>query len=513
MTISKELAEQFMARFKGLDRAYGRYDIQGTKADSVKKTGRASTVQAPLTLDLWVKHLSGEQGLGVVPITDDSNCVWGCIDVDVYDIDINKVEKDTAKLPIIVCRSKSGGVHAFLFTSEPVPAALMKKKLTEACARLGFGNLEIFPKQTEILTSRNDTGNWLNMPYFDADKTMRYCVKNGDALTAEEFLTYAAEKALTLEELEKFQVFDLKAGAAAIPDGPPCLQILCELKVGSGGRNKALFNFGVYFKNAHPDDWQQRLEDLNRRFFDPPLDHKEMAVTVKSLERKSYNYTCTQDPIKQYCDKPTCVKRKFGVRGSEASDPDLPMIGGLVKFESAPPVWFLDVEGRRIGPLETADIQIQERFQRACIEHANLMPKTVKINKWQTKISELLLTCQVVELPEDSSPVGMLLQHLEHFCIGRAQCEDWDDLAGSNKPYTDPESNITYFKLKDFLDYLDRCRFKEMKRPQITVALKQHGCSTGGHKVKGKFINLWSVPAFEKQDVKLKTPNFSGGDF
>ena len=33
------------------------------------------------------------------------------------------------KLPLIVCRSKSGGAHIFLFTTEFIPASLMQNTL------------------------------------------------------------------------------------------------------------------------------------------------------------------------------------------------------------------------------------------------------------------------------------------------------------------------------------------------------------------------------------------------
>ena len=41
----------------------------------------------------------------------------------------------------------------------------MQDKLTEIKAVLGYGGSEVFPKQTE-LKSKDDTGNFLNLPYF-----------------------------------------------------------------------------------------------------------------------------------------------------------------------------------------------------------------------------------------------------------------------------------------------------------------------------------------------------------
>ena len=77
-------------------------------------------------------------------------------------------------IPLSVCRSKSGGAHIFLFTTDFVPAKLMRDKLMSISAILGFGNAEVFPKQIE-LKSEDDTGNFLNLPYFNCKNTTRYC--------------------------------------------------------------------------------------------------------------------------------------------------------------------------------------------------------------------------------------------------------------------------------------------------------------------------------------------------
>lgn len=513
--ITREVAERFMTIFRGLERAYGRYDVMANQKDGAKKAGQARTVRDPVTLDLWLKHLNGEQGIGIIPITDDATVYWGCLDVDIYDLNIEALEERLRKFPFIVCRSKSGGAHLFLFVSEPVSAELMQKKLSEASSALGFGTLEVFPKQTSLKTDRDDVGNWLNMPYFGGDNTTRYCIVNKQALSIDEFLKYVSEKTISPDELEEFKILDAKDGIEAIPDGPPCLQVLCHMGFHEGGRNNGLYNLGVYYKNAYPDDWQKRVEDANRRFMHPPLDAKEVLDTIKSLDKKQYNYTCSKHPIQAHCNKPACVKRKFGIRGGEGaqSDPDLPLIGGLVKFDSTPPVWFLDVESHRIGPLETEDLQNQIRFQRACMEQVNIITPIVKPRKWHSKVSELLQTCQIVEMPEDATPEGQLWQYLEHFCVGRAQCEDWEDLATSTMPYTDVEQKITYFKIKDFLDFLERNRFRELKMHKISVILKQRGATHGGFKIKGKYINLWSIPAFETQEANLKTPDFGNAEF
>ena len=181
---------RFKAIFTGLDIAYGTYRIESEKS-SGKQAGKAVVVRKPPTDDLWQKHLEGvEPSLGIIPIRADNSCIWGCIDIDQYPLDhaglIKKIR--SLELPLVVCRSKSGGAHVFLFTKEPIPAAEMQKYLKGAAALLGEAGREIFPKQAEILVERGDTGNFLNLPYFGGDDTMRYAfTDDGQAATLEEF--------------------------------------------------------------------------------------------------------------------------------------------------------------------------------------------------------------------------------------------------------------------------------------------------------------------------------------
>ena len=114
------MKEKFKQIFEGLKIAYGQYQ-KGDRGENGKQGGKAFIVRGNVTDDLWEKHLKGEgPALGIIPITENNTCRWGCIDIDQYNFNhldlINNIRK--LKLPLIVCRSKSGGAHVFLFTKE-----------------------------------------------------------------------------------------------------------------------------------------------------------------------------------------------------------------------------------------------------------------------------------------------------------------------------------------------------------------------------------------------------------
>ena len=167
------MLEKFKNIFEGLDRAHGVTKVTESISNGTKIKGKSFVKREPVTDELWHKHLNGTESLGVIPINDDNQCKWGCIDIDSYagfnhlEL-IKKIEK--LNLPLIVFRSKSGGAHVFLFTEDYVSAKSMQDKLTQIRAVLGYAGSEVFPKQTE-LKSKDDTGNFLNLPYFNFENT------------------------------------------------------------------------------------------------------------------------------------------------------------------------------------------------------------------------------------------------------------------------------------------------------------------------------------------------------
>ena len=107
--------EKFKNIFKGLKRAHGCTKISAPTENGVKLKGQSFVVRQPVTDELWLKHLQGSQSLGIIPINEDNQCVWGCVDIDSYAGFDHKKLIDKIKnynLPLVVCRSKSGG-HTF----------------------------------------------------------------------------------------------------------------------------------------------------------------------------------------------------------------------------------------------------------------------------------------------------------------------------------------------------------------------------------------------------------------
>src|SRR5215472_2680855 len=141
----EDLSNQFMELFEGQSDAHGVFIPEEVVGKKVK--GATRTVREPVTLEKWSLHLEGKRGIGIVPINKDSKCKWAVIDVDNYDIDFHELLKKVEDYPFVCCKSKSGGVHLFLFMKSFQPAKLVREYIRNIVGTIGLGNSEIFPKQ------------------------------------------------------------------------------------------------------------------------------------------------------------------------------------------------------------------------------------------------------------------------------------------------------------------------------------------------------------------------------
>ena len=502
-----------MKLFKGYELAHGQYRVQKTEADG-KMSGRAVTVAEPATQVNFESHLNGgDYILGIIMLRENNSCNFGVIDVDIRgDVKLNEsleqLEKKINKTPLVLCRSKSGGAHLYLFCEPAIPAIDMVAKLNEFAATLGYGGAEIFPKQISRANER-DRGNWINLCYWDGDKSERHAIHNGKKLDLKQFVALAEKKTTTFEELENYKP-DL---VDIFSDGPPCLQHLMTMGFPEGGRNISLFNVGVYYRKKNPDDWQEDLMKFNYEHVSTPLPSSEVNGLVKAVSKKDYAYTCKQTPICNYCEKSKCMKRSFGI-GGVAGGATI-QIDAITKYETenrSSVRWYIEIQGERIE-VTTPQLLDQRQLQKMCVDKLNKCPSTMPAQRWEQRINELLSSVEVVVDPDDASPQGQFEKMLDSFLTGKVQARHKDEIMNA-KPWHDSDEGKVYFRSEDLFIYLDSRRFRYPSQHQIWSWLRSLGGDRKTFRIKSKPVKVWSVPAPDfYDDEELDIPSTVTDEF
>ena len=499
-----ELAAGFFQLFAGNKRGYGQYTIKGQ--EGLKAKGVAQTIAKEPTIELWEKHLEGKSGLGIVPIQENGSCTWGAVDIDEYEgLDLDEL---STKLPapLVMCRTKSGGVHVYIFMRRPTGAALMRKKLTMVARALGFPTAEIFPKQEKL--EPGDIGNWINMPYFNQEISTRYCMKSGIILSSEEFLALAQDNSLDQEALVALNIESIhEYGEDPEFDGaPPCLKYFIKHGFPKGSMNNALFSMGVFARKKFASGWEDKIWDYNMKFMGPGK-YSEVAAVIRSLNKKTYVYKCKDQPCASRCDKDACSLEKYGVAQTNTEEKstrpcvldsvDVPVIC----YEPPPgskddPYWVFVIDGKDFDvTVEMA--YSQPKFNREYSRIFKRIVLPVKDTKWVNRINEILETAEVRELGSDAGPEGRFWQHLEEFCSVKVRAQVKDELI-VGKPWA--EDSRIYFRLNYLAKFLDQQRFRAFESNEIVQVIKRRDGQHHDFNLKGKHIACWSVPDFTYQN-------------
>lgn len=513
--MNKTDIQRYADLFRGNDRSHGVWLPDTTKMMTEKKK---------VALKEYEQHLKGERGLGIVPITDSGMCWFGAIDIDnhgdLVDIPLWEMTKKIKEknLPLVACRSKSGGIHAYVFCKEPTRAKSLRVAMEKWAAEIGFPRAEIFPKQDYLDTESDGErrlGNWLNLCYFNADNSDRAAL--ADAATKAsltEFLNMAEAAKITADSL-------VKAVDGAHVGAPPCIQRLITEGVPAGTRNEAMYNITVYLKRANPNTYLDDALDINNDIFNPPLPTAEAKRTIKSASRREYKYRCGLDPIKSLCDSKVCVNREFGISKSEFEDMSavtmLPDFSGVVKYITDPVKWGISVNGQYINNIPTEVLYNFETLKNRITETLTIGVPSITKKGWEKIIIPLIGSARIVDMPDDASVSGMVGNRLREF-LDKANISVADDdkereklLRGIPCVTTVDGVKAVVFRAMDFVKYLKAVKSEEVKGPNLWFALKNlpdielmHGRIS----VKGRKMTVWYTPLSGYDRPEHSMPSF-----
>jgi hypothetical protein len=401
--------------FKGNPQAYGIYTAS---------TNKSQTLRHPLKLQQFEMHLTDTgKGLGVVPVIDETTSGFGVLDFDNHKkndaINLIGLEKTIRqkKLPLVVCRSKSGGAHVYLFGKKPLNTRILRQTMLNFADDLkGFGEkeIEIFPKQDKI--DKHTVGNWINLPYKNGDNTERYAIINSKKATLTQFIDYAEEIAIDNQEL-------LALGSELHKDAPPCISKLLQEKLDIGGRNIAIYNFCVYVKKAYPDSFEHLVYKYNAENFEQPLPHDEVSRVINSVNKSKYRYKCQEEPCKSRCDSNACILKKYGITPQDRNQlvmASIPTFGKLTKYVTEPVKYELEIEGK-ILKLSSQDLLDHKYFRRIAFEQLDKVLKPIKQDVWLNIVDELIKNVRLEEVPDDASQSGIIRNYAIEYML---QCKD-----------------------------------------------------------------------------------------
>lgn len=413
--VSNVDAQSFSMMFMGKNNSYVKNELPKTapKAGEKIKT-KITQNEGKVDKELFACHLDGDFGIGICPINNEGKCRFAVLDIDCYDKRTRKMLQfiQEFNLPMLPFRSKSGGLHVYVFFTKAVTARSARDTLKDIvyyfCLEdiYGKGKVEIFPKQESI--KEGGFGSCVTLPYFNAEKPYTYLLdSDGNMVEFKEALTYIQKHQTSLETI--------KEALENLPfsDAPPCIQRqLVAGIIGSddSGRNNFLFSFAIYAKKKYGTGFEPYVKEVNEGF-EAPLEENVVDQICNSISNNEYYYRCKEVPCSSFCDKTLCKKREFGIGRDKGHFTGIEY-GELRRYLTAEPYyeWDLRLHGqeqwKKVIFKDEGYLLDQRNFQKACVRYLNNAPLQVSNNDWYSVLNSVLPNIIDVEVKKESDTSG-----------------------------------------------------------------------------------------------------------
>ena len=512
--------DKLFALFEGDNSKYLKSSLTGEDDERGKKSAQYMTVHEPVTSDIWEKHLKGELRLGLKPEVD-NKCKWACIDVDPNNYKDYSEKKYVEiikkyKLPFVPVKSKSGGLHIFVFFNDFTSTDKVLRKLNEINQQY-FLAQEIFPCNKAV-----------NMPYHNVNASMEFAFDdNNTPVLVGKFIEIAYEKMIAAEDFFNFKVQDYEA-ESQWKDYPPCVQKLIQEGWGGNNRNNFLFNVLVLESKKDASLSVQQLEQIalarNNQIFSQPLSSNEVIALAKSVSKGGYTFQCPpkHPEYQPICNKDLCKTRSLGI--GDAVPDVIEQFTNIKYIQDTKNIWYeFDYKGQHIT-ITPEDMKDEKSFRVRLLRHRVFWLTLPKPRKGPSPFE--LLMKGIVEQSEES------LEHtyadtleeerysvLKNFFETHIEQDKFDKLK-DGYVVLDSKSNLCYFKKLTLDKFIKKSATKVFNT--TADALRLLGCERKDYHEGEKnvwcvempdFVNHQAVKAKPKDSISEMDEQYHAGKF
>lgn len=414
--VSAMIAQQFSMLFMGKNNSYVKNELPKTAPEPGQKIKTKITQnEGKVDKELISQHLDGLFGVGVCPVNTEGKVHFAVLDIDCYDKRLEKMLYFIKEysLPLVPFRSKSGGLHVYLFFTKSVSARNAIEVLRSIVSTFslndiyGKGKVEIFPKQETV--KENGFGSCVTLPYFNSDNPYTYMLDlEGSKIDFKDALVLIPKRFTTLE--------NVKEALENLPysDAPPCIQsLLISGLIGSddSGRNNFLFSFAIYAKKKYGTGFETYVHEVNDGF-SCPLEDSVVDQICSSVSNNEYYYRCKEVPCSDFCNKVLCKRKEYGIGKDKGHFTGIEY-GELRRYLTAEPYyeWDLRLHGqeqwKKVIFKDEGYLLDQRNFQKACVRYLNNAPFQVSNNDWYSVLNSVLPNIIDVEVKKESDTSGI----------------------------------------------------------------------------------------------------------
>jgi hypothetical protein len=548
--LQAQIINDLMDLFRSNSRGYGVGEFTGARFDEDKNKwipGHVRWTWGETSEREWHDHLAGVRLLGQGVLCDDNRVWYACLDIDSYDIDYHEemAKIKRSGLPLVVYRTKSGGLRIVIFFSEAIDSELVIPRMRRVASLLGYAGCEIFPKQSKLDVSNGDCPSWIYMPYggtgaaYSSDKSALFpeqgCMNEGGGLMElEEGIGYAMSKRLTRDQFielfaaEEHAKANGKANGRKHPkgnwvqeesyettintmfcDGPPCMWTISHDRC-RDMQNNFLFNVSTFLRRKYPENWDKALEYVNYNVLQPVGDRDKLNSIVKRAPSHNYQYLCDQEPICGHCNPHACRRMPFGVGDGKGGTDHYEL--GLTIINTEPRIFIANLGDSGVRLILThEEIWELRKYTLKCIGYGVKPPIGIGRDEWHNIVNRNIENATVVEPPPIMRANASEIEVMTRWLSIRVPTFMRMGAKGSgDEVRVKIRERRIYFKHLALMEFCRRysSSHEERMRLYVTTKCEHH---TQGPGCRGWFRSKYSI-LFDVIDEELITKWMADGD-
>jgi len=287
-------------------------------------------------------------------------------------------------------------------------------------------------------------------------------------------------------------------------------------------RNNAFFGVAMYLhRRLSPHDPDARLEGKAATDLSDLMDQihgdwrvstgnsgisNELATLKRQGVQGKWGYACTKEPLKSYCDRRLCYKRKYGI-GTGAKDSPF-AISGFTIVESEERQYYMTVGEKRVHIPDAASLLSQATFSQHILNQTDRVWRNLQDAKYKEMMDGMLEDADRIAPPPESDSLSILTNCLFDFVHDNQIARGQNDAAFfQGRVIWADDEKTALFKLDQFIAFLRGRGHSDFTSPMVAKRLVQDLNVTGrkntevaGRQVRPYEVNLANLRMLLESD-------------
>lgn len=223
---------------------------------------------------------------------------------------------------------------------------------------------------------------------------------------------------------------------------------------------------------------------------------RDLPRIAKQAAKGKWGYACTKEPLKSFCNRRLCFKRKFGI-GTALNDAAFEITGFTI-VNTEDKQYYMNVGGKRIYIPDVATLLSQQEFGRIVTNATNRVWANMQDAQYRQMIDKLLQEAEtkdnIIEGPPDADKHSILLNLLDNFVRSKGIPRGTNDVGlFSGRVLISDDETEAWFKFDQFVKVVRQTGMQIRENVLANILTNDFGVYTKSTTVANRSVRPYIV--------------------